>query len=338
MIMSSLQPEPALLGLDWGTSSLRAYLLASDATILDQRHSDQGVQYLPQAGPSGFVQAFEALAGDWQQSFPHLPLLACGMVGSSQGWREVPYSSCPADPEALGQGCLSLEARPGLKLRIIPGVIYNKEGECPDVMRGEETQVLGALELDPSLGKGLKVLVLPGTHSKWVWLEEGKIIKFATYMTGELFAVLRRHSILGKLIGASDMEVAPGEALAAFDLGLQQCRDSRVPGQLAKDLFSVRSLGLTGQLAPELAADYLSGLLIGHELSGALAELALAGLPAPACLLGEDRLCQRYARALSLFDRPLCPILENTAPQGMVHLARTLGLINEARPCAASRS
>jgi 2-dehydro-3-deoxygalactonokinase len=198
------------------------------------------------------------------------------MVGSNVGWVEAPYVACPASVEALA-GALATTPEDGPL--IVPGVIQ-REG-LANVMRGEETQILGALCLHPGMRAGAR-LVLPGTHSKWAELREGRITAFDTFMTGELYAVLREHSILGRLAKA---EPAPAAAWAAFERGVRS-----TGGPLALRLFSARALVVAGEMAAEDSLEYLSGLLIGDELRGAGA--------VPDALIGEPGLCARYQSAM----------------------------------------
>ena len=213
------------------------------------------------------------------------------MVGSAHGWREAPYVSCPIGLGELHRHVVTVAGTGGLQVHIVPGLKTRGDDDLPDVMRGEETQLAGLMAQAPELAVQKLMVVLPGTHSKWARLDRGQVQGFATRMTGELFGLLREHSVLARL-----MQPAPRFDEADFDRGVQQAR--RAGGNdLARLLFSVRALGLFDELRAEAAADYLSGLLIGAEVAG-----ALAGLPAAQkdelALIGEPTLCARYARAL----------------------------------------
>ena len=327
MPVDSASPmPPCLLALDWGTSSLRAFLMR-DGQLVDSRASAHGIQHLPVPGVAGFKQALAAIAGDWKQQWPDLPMLACGMVGSAQGWREAPYVRCPADPARLAAESVRVDSGLGGELLITPGVLFDVESEAPDVMRGEETQIAGALLQHPEFAAA-SCLVMPGTHSKWVAIEQGRIIRFVSYLTGELFSVLKKHSILGRLMP----EEGRGDEAAAdaFEMGLSAARTS-APGDFAHQIFAARTLGLSGRLPPAALADYLSGVLIGHELCSGLAGIA-AGLPAAPVLIGDPVLCRRYAQAMSFFGRPAALQLDNTAPAGLWQLARAAGLLNQGTP------
>lgn len=322
--MVTLAEPPALIGLDWGTSSLRAFLMR-DGRVLDTRRSSNGVQHLGAAGVPGFVRTFAVIAGDWLRQWPALPVVACGMVGSAQGWREVPYVNCPADTASLVARGVSVASGAGPDILIAPGVLFDAPGGAPDVMRGEETQVAGALLHEPSWSSRARFL-LPGTHSKWVQVEQRRIVGLATYLTGEMFAVLKAHSILGRLMLAPAARGdAEGDSSAAFALGLEAARSSG-PGDLLHQVFAARTLGLTQRLPHDALADYLSGLLIGHELISALARTAHAQAQ-PLVLVGESALCRRYAAALQCLGQPASAVLDNTAPLGLWALARAAGLL-----------
>ncbi|MGE8499969.1 MAG: 2-dehydro-3-deoxygalactonokinase [Pseudomonas sp.] len=310
--------SPTLIALDWGTSSLRAYLLADEGHVLETRTRPWGIQHTP-AGD--FARAYEDVVGDWCQKWPDVPALACGMVGSRQGWREVPYAVCPADGRALASQLLALDSGCGT-LHLVPGVL--DACALPNVIRGEETQVFGALQLEPELAHNA-LLVLPGTHSKWVSVRDGSIHSFATYMTGELFAVLRDHSILGRPAREQGSDVS----VEAFVRGLETARDSACEGVSGR-LFSTRSLLLTERLAATESLDYLSGLLIGEELRSVLAGFAHEVCP-PLVLIGDEQLCERYRLALMHFGVSAVRTLDNAGVAGLWFIARAAGLVADRR-------
>jgi 2-dehydro-3-deoxygalactonokinase len=317
------QSTSRLIALDWGTSALRVHLLGAHGEMLETRTQPWGIMRTPNGD---FAQAFRMMTHDWRQRAPHLPAIASGMIGSAQGWREVPYKTCPAGLNDLVDGLQPL-VETDIRLHSVPGIAVR--GALPDVMRGEETQVIGALECVPGLRPDA-CLVLPGTHSKWVIVRDARIETFSTYMTGELFAVLRDHSILGRpAIAAgvgSDAENA--NALSAgFDRGVVAARDHACVG-LSALIFSARTLMLTGQLPPVDTLGYLSGLLIGEELRSALARRDLRGR-GPVTLIGDPRLCARYARAFELFDIPNVVVIEDAATAGLWRIAVRAALIFE---------
>ncbi|WP_238384169.1 2-dehydro-3-deoxygalactonokinase [Teichococcus vastitatis] len=320
---------PVLIALDWGTSSLRGFLMEAGGSVLEQRGSPHGITNLPEPGTAGFDAAFEALCGPWLERWPGLPVVAGGMVGSAQGWREAPYAECPADARQLAAAAVPVEARRGTRILIAPGVVSRPAGAAPDVIRGEEIQIAGALLLHPELATGSHFL-MPGTHSKWAEVREGRITGFRTYMTGELFAVLSRHSLLGRLMTEAAAE--PDMAQAAFARGVAMARAAQ-PGELAHHLFAARTLGLTGELPGAALKDFLSGLLIGHEVLGGLGAAGAGDVPL--VLIGEEELCRRYAGVLRTFGRTPDRLLGNTAPPGLFHFATAAGLL--APPQEASR-
>jgi 2-dehydro-3-deoxygalactonokinase len=194
-------------------------------------------------------------------------------------------------------------------MRVVPGI--SQRGSSPDVMRGEESQIVGALAAQPGLADEL--VVLPGTHSKWVRLAGGRVREFTTYMTGELFAVLRAHSILGRLAPAGAGDV--GADSGAFARGVLAAQ--RSSGGLAPLLFSARASVLLGDLTAESSLEFLSGILIGDELHAGLA----AG-QRPAALIGDPGLCARYLAALDLLEVSGVRILDDAAPAGLWAIAQ----------------
>jgi len=312
--------EPAaLIGLDWGTSSLRAYRIAGNGRVLERREAPRGILAVQDGA---FAEALAEAAGDWLEAEPDLPVLASGMIGSRQGWREAPYAECPAGAPELARGLVEVEGPAGRPVRIAPGLLTRDAAGVPDVMRGEETQILGELG---ARGTGDGRFVLPGTHSKWAEVREGRVTAFATYMTGEVYDVLCRHSILGRL-----MREGPPDP-SAFRRGLDKAAGGAAgPGRLLHDLFGARTLGLTGDLPETALASYLSGLLIGAELAAA----APSEGAEPVVVLGSGTLTALYleaARHLGLAAEPGSP---DCAALGLLALARAAGLLgtSDAHP------
>ena len=298
-----------LIALDWGTSSLRGYLLGAGGVVLDTRETDEGIMRVPAGGFSG---VFGCLIADWRNDAGPLPAIASGMIGSAQGWVEAPYADCPADGAALAAGLVEVS---GQDLWIVPGV-RQVSPDAADVMRGEETQILGALAVS---NLPVPFFVLPGTHSKWVAIADGRIAGFSTFITGELFDVLGKHSILGRL-AATPAGGPRGDAafLCALDL-------VRRTGHAAPLLFGTRALALTGGLDPVLTRDHLSGLLIGDELVSALADLPADTVP---MLVGNTALCARYASALDRFGYRSIPAPADVTPAGLWRIAVLAGLVS----------
>ena len=304
----------ALLALDWGSSALRAFRLGAAGDVIEQRASADGASRL-QGGAPVFEAALRRLARDWLA--PGVPVLACGMVGSAHGWREAPYADCPIALDALHRHLVTVQTGDGLRVHIVPGVTCRDDAGLPDVMRGEETQLVGLQAVQPALGERATV-VMPGTHSKWARMRDGRLQRFATRMTGELFALLREHSVLARLM-------ADGAAFdaGAFDRGVAVARAAQ-GADLARLLFGVRTLGLAGELPAAAAADYLSGLLVGAELASALPNEHDAA--APIALVGEPALCRRYARALGAWGLQALEFGQPLAAPGLWRLARAAAL------------
>ncbi|MFZ9299017.1 MAG: 2-dehydro-3-deoxygalactonokinase [Hylemonella sp.] len=249
---------PSLLAVDWGTTSLRGALLDAAGQVIEERAFARGILSVP-AG--AFAATFEASFGDWLAATPGLRCLMAGMVGSRQGWQEAPYCACPAGFSDIVSALAWV--RPN-QIAIVPGLRCEQlepQGDLnsvpvPDVMRGEETQVFGAMQ---ALGQSDAWLVLPGTHSKWVRVQDARIQHFSTYMTGEIFALLRQHSILARTLPGEDADLDE----AAFLRGVRRALASH---SLLQTAFSARTLALFDQASPEQLLSYLSGLVIGEEL------------------------------------------------------------------------
>jgi 2-dehydro-3-deoxygalactonokinase len=299
--------DTALIALDWGTTSARAYRVGSDGAVQDRRSAPLGILHVRDGA---FAAALGALLGDWTTI--DAPRLACGMVGSRQGWVEAPYTDCPADLAALAR---AIARTPGGEIAIVGGLAWRDERGTPDVMRGEETQIAGLP--DDALAQAL--VIQPGTHSKWTVVTGGAITAFASYMTGELYAVLRDHSILGRLMTQEAFESA---AFArGVDAGLRA-----LAGELAHALFAARTLPLFGDLTPGGAADYLSGLLIGSEIAHARAWAAARGATGETWLVGDAALCARYDVALSQAGVAARRGPADASARGLWRLARLAGM------------
>jgi 2-dehydro-3-deoxygalactonokinase len=278
----------ALIGGDWGTSNLRVFRFGADGAVLERREAATGVLAV---ADGGFEAALAGLIGDWLADGP-VPILLCGMVGSKQGWVEAPYAACPAgladvaariEPVACGLG----------DVRIVPGLAATLPDGRRDVMRGEETQIFGVAS-----GDGL--VITPGTHSKWARYEAGRVVGFETFMTGELFAVLKAHSILSRLMRGD----APDPA--AFELGVRRALDDPA---LSRLLFSVRTEGLFEQIAPEALAAYLSGLLIGAEVGAATRSADATN----AVVIASPAIAALYQSALAIAGVGGCRIVDGEA-------------------------
>ena len=267
-----------LITIDWGTSSLRGARLDTAGKVLESREFPRGIMSVQ---PGQFETVFNELFGDWMQA-PNALCLISGMAGSRQGWQEAPYCPCPAGFAELGQHLLWLQAD---RIALVPGLSCMADGSLgiPDVMRGEEVQIFGALQL---ARRDTATLLLPGTHSKWVQVQAGRVKQFQTFMTGEVFALMSQHSILGKTLDAN----------GAFDesVFLQGIDQSQQAGSVLHHLFAVRTLGLFERVSAAALPSYLSGLLIGEELR----TQALSTDRGPVILIGSAALTLRYTLAL----------------------------------------
>ena len=291
-----------MIAVDWGTSSFRAYRLDSNGAVLEERSAAAGL--LTCQG------RFEATLAKRIEGWDDRLIVMAGMIGSRNGWREVPYVECPAGLAQIAAGLCEIQSPllPGRRIFIAPGMSQHRADLTPEVMRGEETQVLGLIDDLP--GTGPHTMCLPGTHSKWVQVEDGRIVALRTAMTGELYALLRKHSLLAALMPTMENDADDQRAFA------QGMAASAGAGGLAHHLFGVRTLGLFDALQPASAPSYLSGLLIGHELRG----LLLAGVPA-VHLIGGAALQTRHAQALKLLRVDVIVHSEQVASRGLFRLA-----------------
>ncbi len=287
-----------MIAIDWGTSSLRVYRLDGAGRVLEMRSSPQGILSVENGK---FSAVLEEQAGDWIAAGDS-PVVMSGMIGSRQGWLEVPYATCPAGFGEIAAGMRKVTWAGGTAW-IAPGLTCRDEAGIPDVMRGEEVQILGVLD---RLGPGAHTVCLPGTHSKWVEVSDGRIARFTTHMTGEAFAVFKAHSILGRMMtdGAIDA--------AAFEDGVRRSADA---GGLLHHLFGVRARGLFGELAEAASASYLSGMLVGHEIRSA------HGRRGQAHLLCSTQLTEIYGRAFTVLGIEAKALDPDSVTKGLFHLA-----------------
>jgi len=321
---STISAATALIALDWGTSSLRAYRFDKDGQVLEIRTLPWGIMQLPPAPhgttdndpAAGFRRALQAACSDWLQQNPKAALIAAGMIGSKQGWCEAPYLETPLAVDAIGATLTVQDTGLGVTLHIVPGLLQRTT--LPNVMRGEETQVAGILE---QLQVDDLLIGLPGTHSKWVRVQERCITHFDTFMTGEMFAALSQHTILGRTMERTDTMDE-----AAFLRGLAVAHSADGRAGLLSNIFSSRTLGLTGVLSAHAQSDYLSGLLIGHEIAALLA-LDPSHLTQRIALIGDHALCQRYRQALTLAGASHVEIAPAATERGLWKLARHAGLV-----------
>lgn len=269
----------SLIG-DWGTSRLRLFRV--EQGVIAGRLDGPGIGAVGRAAEAAFA---DTMAPWLSEGMPE-SITLCGMVGARDGWVEAPYADCPADVATWRQAAVRFDWR-GTPLAIMAGLACEDAEGIPDVMRGEETQIFGALARDPVLAAGRHLIVLPGTHNKWSLVEDGRISAFRTVPTGELFALLRNQSTLGPKVDVTD----PAEEAAGFAEGLARASDAK----LLQSLFATRSMRLRAGRSTDWALGYLSGLLIGCEIAEITTTLSGAD---GVVLIGDKRLSARYAQAL----------------------------------------
>ena len=260
-----------LIAVDWGTSALRGARLDEAGKVLEEKSAPLGILNVPNGD---FAGVFAAQFSSWMEVGARC--LISGMAGSRQGWAEAPYVACPAGPDELARHLLWIERD---RIALVPG-LSDRQGDVPDVMRGEEVQIFGAMRL-AGLADGL--FVLPGTHSKWATIRDGKVMGFRTFMTGEVYGLFAQHSILARTLDAN----TPLDE-AAFRRGVARAGTGE---SLLNSAFGVRALALFDRLSPAQSASYLSGLLIGEEIGR-------QALPTEVIVIGASALVERYALAL----------------------------------------
>lgn len=289
-----------MIAVDWGTSNLRLYRLDGQGMPCQRRRNDIGAL----AGKGRFGEVLAQQIAGWDDEL----ILMCGMVGGRGGWHETPYLECPAGNRELAMGLQPIVAPEleGRRLFIVPGLRDSASGTDPDVMRGEETQLAALLDVLPG---GNHLACLPGTHSKWVLVRDGRVQRISTAMTGEVYALLRQHGILAQLMPSGEERFDA----YAFGKGLRRSGDD---GGLLHHLFGVRTAGLFGQFDPTTLPSYLSGILIGHEIR-ASGLFSLSPRLAQVHLVGNERLLAAYAHALTTFGVGVQRHPEDLAAHGL---------------------
>lgn len=307
---------PAVAAADWGTTRLRVWLLDAGGAVLAEHRSDEG---LLAAQPDRFGEILERQLAAMDAPAT-LPVIICGMAGSRQGWIEAPYATVPASLSAIF-GAAARVPWTARDIRIVPG-LAQRDATAPDVMRGEETQLAGALA---KLGAGRHLACLPGTHCKWVDLADGAVAGFQTFMTGELFSVLSAQSILRHSVG-SDIRVKPADPVFA-----EWCRSALAsPAPVETNLFRIRAATLLHGLTPGDAAAALSGLLIGAEIAAARARFPEHG--GRAVLIASGAMRGLYEAALRLAGFAVSAIDADEAVRtGLAEAAKHAGMI-EVKP------
>ncbi|MEL7976774.1 2-dehydro-3-deoxygalactonokinase [Isoptericola sp. F-RaC21] len=325
--------EAALVALDWGTTTFRGWLLDADGRELDRVRTDDGtLRTSAGTGTAGeraaaFERTVARVCGAWLAAHPAATVLCAGMAGSQLGWAEAGYLDVPVGLEDLARHLTTVPGGvAGRDVRLVPGL--RAPGDLPDVMRGEEVQLRGALEgsldgtpddaSDDAAGPPAAV-VLPGTHTKWVRLDGARVTGFSTAMTGEVYDLLLRDSILARLADG----VPAAEPSTAFVRGLDvDAEHGEERGVLAL-LFTARTLVLAGRLAPEEVADYASGLLVGSDVRH-----ALRSVPAgPVAVCGSGTTTPRYRLALERRGATVRTVAEDVAARGLWRVAADAGLV-----------
>jgi 2-dehydro-3-deoxygalactonokinase len=302
---------PSVAAVDWGTTRLRVWLVDEAGKILAERRGDDGLITAQAAGFSTILEGHLAAMGAPKA----MPVIICGMAGSRQGWLEAPYVTVPAPIGAILAGAARI---PGQRrdIRIVPGLAQH-QADAPDVMRGEETQLAGA----GLPAKGRHLVCMPGTHSKWVLVEDGAVAGFGTWPTGELFSVLAAHSILRHSLGEQPQPVASGNPFFQ-----RWCETALAEGgDVTSRLFSIRAAGLLQDLNPGDAAACLSGLLIGGEIASASRRYGKGG---SVVLVASGALGTLYTEALGLAGLAVRAVDADEAVRaGLIEAARKNGMI-----------
>jgi 2-dehydro-3-deoxygalactonokinase len=302
---------PVFAAADWGTSSLRIWLLDGGGAVLAERRSDEG---MTGAATTGFAAVLERHLDDMGAP-SDLPTIICGMAGARQGWIEAPYVALPARLDDILAGAVAVPGQ-ARDVRILPG-LAQRDADAPDVMRGEETQLAGIV---PLFASGKHVVCMPGTHSKWVEAEDGAVTGFHTWLTGELFFILSKQSILRHSLGESPVPAAPDDA--AFRAACAQALAKG--GDIGNGLFRIRAATLLQGLDHGAAAARLSGLLIGGEIASARCAFEVSN--GTVILVASGALGLLYRAALDLAGYTvLSADADEAVRAGLIEAARRLG-------------
>jgi 2-dehydro-3-deoxygalactonokinase len=280
---------------DWGTSNLRLYLCThstEEGSVLIETRLGKGISEIN----GDFEEHFFTLTQDWFEQYGHIPVLLSGMIGSTIGWKEAPYLTCPVGAQEISEGCYTFEAR-DVTFSILAGLTTTNPLGISDVMRGEELQLLGWHQLNKKSTSD-RLFALPGTHNKWTLFKSNKVETFLSAFTGELFSILRNHSVL--ISGGSDLSGEKSDEendTAAFQEGLIAAQKLD-EASLLHLLFSVRSRQVLGEIQAHQSAPYLSGLIIMADVRGAFDTFKrFAGPHLGVTIIGEPALSQNYLTA-----------------------------------------
>lgn len=275
-----------LIAVDWGTTNFRAYLIDEYGLCIDSLSNNEGVLF----SQGQFEATLQKHIGHWLNDNGSTTVILFGMVGSQVGWIETPYIKCPVEINSYGKHCLQLASFNQGSCWLVPGVKWVSDARNIDVMRGEELQVIGAYLLDKSNDNGL--FCCPGTHNKWVSVNNGQINNIVTAMTGEIYSLLGKYSILAHSV---DENAAWNEE--AFTAGLKYSQNT---GGILNHLFSVRTSYITGKHSQNEGSAYLSGLLIGHEIQSIITPDYVENTDIT--IIGSSQLCRAYSIALTYFN------------------------------------
>ncbi|MCA1404383.1 2-dehydro-3-deoxygalactonokinase [Ensifer sp. IC3342] len=305
--MSSASRKSVTVVLDWGTTSFRAFLVDREGSIVDAKESGQGIQFVPKGE---HARALSDTLAAWRNEHGPLAIVAAGMIGSRNGWLEIPYVPTPAKAADFAAASRTIDLPEGDRVMFLPGLTDPTAFPFPDVMRGEETQLVGfGLEQDI-------VVVLPGTHSKWAEIRNGRIERFRTFVTGEIFATLANHSSLSKVATAE-----ADHGTDAFAEGVALARDeSGKAGGLLTRLFAARTGWLAGKVAPEEMKSRLSGLIVGWEFAEARAGSWFTEGDTIA-VVGDDELVEAYEVVAKAFGMKLAPAPADAAIRGALAIS-----------------
>ena len=305
------------IATDWGTTNRRAWALGPGGEVLARRSDGNGLLGVEDRR---FADSFLTFCGEWLDGSRRVPVIMGGMVGSKLGWKEAPYLQAPIALSRLGEGLCSVGEVGNAAIWIVPGVARD-DATQPEVMRGEDCEILGALQ---STGADSGIFLLPGTHTKWAVVEGGRLVDFRTYMTGELFGLLRKSGTLSQLMEGDSLD------MAAFHKGVARAA-SPESGHLLHSLFSVRSLGLFERLPRTSLAGYMSGILIGSELRDAALWLKGRGAGLAVTGIGASSLLQAYRDAASLWDLQFTELESaELLPQALFSIAKSAGLLRKS--------
>ncbi len=297
------------IAVDWGTTNRRAWALGPGGAVLRERADASGLLAVQDRR---FAESLEAFLGDWRGS--GVPIVIAGMAGSRMGWAEVPYVAAPVPLADLARNLMKVGHVAGSECWIVPGVSVDS-GSQPEVMRGEECQILGALLAQ---GQTEGTFLLPGTHSKWARVSDRSLIAFRTYITGELFNLLRQSGTLAQLMTGDSSDEA------AFARGV---RAAGPHGELLNRLFSARSLALFGRLDGQAIASYVSGMLIASEMRDALAAWPDLARTSVICV-GSAAILARYGTCATLLGLELQGIdNKDVLPVALFWIAQQAGLV-----------